>query len=110
MPKNIETTQGFEAVLQQTDTIVAVDFWAPWCGPCRAFGPILDSAAQQVGDRAEFLKVNVDDHREIAQKYGISSIPTVLYFRNGVEVHRASGVETAAAIVSNIEKLSPQQV
>ncbi|MGZ0654724.1 thioredoxin [Coraliomargarita sp. W4R53] len=109
MPRNIKDTQEFEAVLKQTDTIVAVDFWAPWCGPCQAFGPILDLASEQVGDQAEFIKLNVDELRDVAQKYGISSIPTVLYFRNGVEVHRATGIETTETIVSNIQEISLQK-
>jgi thioredoxin 1 len=108
MPRDIENTQEFDSVIKQADTLIVVDFWAPWCGPCRAFGPILEQAAQELGDQAEFVKLNVDEQRKLAQQYGISSIPTVIYFRNGVEVHRATGVEPVETIVSNIQKLSFQ--
>ena len=106
MAKNIESTEAFETLVNQSDSVVAVDFWAPWCGPCRSFAPIFDEASATVGDAAEFVKVNVDDHREIAQKHGISSIPTVLYFKNGKVADRVSGVEPADKVVERVRKLA----
>ena len=110
MAKNIGSTQAFEDLVNQPGSVVAVDFWAPWCGPCRNFAPIFDEASTTVGDAAEFVKVNVDDHREIAQKYSISSIPTVLYFKDGKAVDRVSGIEPADKVVERVRKLASELV
>ena len=110
MAKNIGSTQAFETLINQPDSVVAVDFWAPWCGPCRNFAPIFDEASETIGDSAEFVKVNVDDHKEIAQQYSIQSIPTVLYFKNGEVADRVSGVEPADKVVERVRKLSGEPV
>ena len=110
MAKNIESTQAFETVVNQPGSVAVVDFWAPWCGPCRNFAPIFDEASTTVGDAAEFVKVNVDDHREIAQQYSISSIPTVLYFKNGEVVDRVSGIESADKVVERVRNLASELV
>jgi thioredoxin 1 len=110
MPKNIENIQEFNTLINQTDTVVAVDFWAPWCGPCKALAPILDQAAAAIGSSGEIAKVNVDDLSDIARNYGVSSIPTVIYFRNGKEVHRATGIEPEETIVSHFKRLAQQPV
>jgi thioredoxin 1 len=106
MAKNIGSTQAFKTLINQPDSVVAVDFWAPWCGPCRNFAPIFDEASEKVGDAAEFVKVNVDDLQEIAQQYGIQSIPTVLYFKNGKVAESVSGVEPLDKVVERVRKLS----
>ena len=110
MAKNIGSTQAFETLINQPDSVVAVDFWAPWCGPCRNFAPVFDEASETIGDAAEFVKVNVDDHQEIAQKHSIQSIPTVLYFKDGKIVDRVSGVEPANKVVERVRKLSSEPV
>ena len=110
MAKNIESVQAFEQLIQESEVPVAVDFWAPWCGPCQAFGPVLEDAASRVGDRAEIVKVNVDSLPEVAKTYGITSIPTVIYFGGGRELDRATGIETAEAIVSRLEHIAPAGV
>ena len=110
MAKNIGSTQAFETLINQPDSVVAVDFWAPWCGPCRNFAPIFDEASEKVGDAAEFVKVNVDDHQEIARQYGIQSIPTVLYFKDGEVADKVSGVEPAGKVIERISKLSGKPV
>lgn len=106
MAKNIGSTQAFETLINQPGAVVAVDFWAPWCGPCRNFAPIFDEASDTIGDAAEFVKVNVDDHQEIAQQHGIQSIPTVLYFKDGKVADRVSGVEPADKVVERVRKLT----
>ena len=74
---------NFAAVVLQESKPVLVDFWAPWCGPCRAIGPILEELAREYGDRVNVVKVNVDDNPETAGQYGVRSIPTLLMIKDG---------------------------
>ena len=104
MPTNIGSTQAFEALIQQSDKVIAVDFWAPWCGPCKALAPILEQASAAIGSKGDIAKVNIDDFSDIAKEYGISSIPTIIYFRDGKEVHRATGIEPEATIISHFDR------
>ena len=62
---------------------VLVDFWAPWCGPCRIATPIIERVSQRAGEKAKIYKINVDDNQELAKRYGITGIPTVMIFKNG---------------------------
>ncbi|WMJ80386.1 thioredoxin [Clostridium sp. MB40-C1] len=68
-----------------------VDFWAPWCGPCRMLGPVMDEVAEEMGNKAKFFKMNVDENTAIAQKYKISSIPCVMIFKDGEVVETMVG-------------------
>jgi thioredoxin 1 len=77
------TDASFEQDVVQSDRPVVVDFWAPWCGPCRVVSPILDDLATQHGDRIEFVKLNVDDNPATASRYNVLSIPTVILFEGG---------------------------
>jgi thioredoxin 1 len=77
------TDATFESEVLQSDRPVVVDFWAPWCGPCRVVSPILDDLAGQHGDRVVFMKLNVDDNPATASRYNVLSIPTVILFENG---------------------------
>ena len=77
------TDDTFQTEVLDSDQPVVVDFWAPWCGPCRAIAPILDQMATEHGERVKFVKLNVDDNPETASRYSVLSIPTVMLFENG---------------------------
>ena len=90
----------FDAFVRQTSLPVLVDFWAPWCGPCRTMAPQFEQAARQLKGRAVLVKVNSDESPRVAARFGIRSIPTLVRLDGGVERHRQSGAVPAAQIVA----------
>jgi len=87
-----------DVVEQSASQAVLVDFWAPWCGPCRMLGPVLEDLEKQAGGKWKLVKINVDDHPELAQTYGIRSIPAVKIFKAGKVVEEFVGVLPADRI------------
>jgi len=96
------TTPAFPALAAQPRPVI-IDFWAPWCGPCRTQGPILDTVAAQMGDRAVVTKVNVDEEGALAAQFGVQAIPTLVILKQGKLVQRFVGVQSAQALVAALE-------
>lgn len=91
------TSENFSETIESGT--VLVDFWAPWCGPCKMQGPILDKVAEQIGDKAVIAKVNVDENAPLAAQYGVRSIPTLVLFKNGEKVQDFIGVQQENTLV-----------
>lgn len=85
--------------------VTLVDFYADWCGPCRMLLPVIDEIENSIGDDVKILKVNIDDFSELAAKYNISTIPALVYFKNGEEVDRTIGFQPKDSIVEKINNL-----
>jgi len=94
-------TGDFDAAIQHGVTLV--DFWAPWCGPCRMQAPVLDQVAERMGSRARIAKVNVDHAPDLAGRFQITGIPTLLLFKNGQVARQFVGVQSASTLVSALE-------
>ena len=92
------TDQTFEELVLKNEKPVVVDFWAPWCGPCKAMAPAFEQAARRLEEHVKFAKVNTDEEQAIGARFGIRSIPTMLLFRGGREVARQSGAMMAGDI------------
>nr|WP_295079053.1 thioredoxin TrxC [uncultured Roseateles sp.] len=90
---------NFDRVVAGSELPVLVDFWAPWCGPCRSMAPQFEQAARQLKGQALFVKVNSDEAQRLSQRYAIRSIPTLIQLRSGQEVQRISGALQAAQII-----------
>ncbi|NLT20773.1 MAG: thioredoxin [Syntrophomonadaceae bacterium] len=87
------TENNFEQEVIKSELPVLVDFWAPWCGPCKMLGPIVDSLATDNSGKLNVGKVNVDDNKPLAVKYGIRGVPTLIFFKGGQEVKRIVGAQ-----------------
>ena len=93
---------GFDAAIAGGVTLV--DFWAPWCGPCRLQGPILEQVAEALAGKAKVAKVDVDAHSELASRFDISGIPAFLVFKDGVEAARLDGLQQKDALLAAVER------
>jgi thioredoxin 1 len=104
MGKYIELTKdNFDATVAEGVTVV--DFWAPWCGPCRMIAPVIEELAEDFEGRAKICKVNTDEEQEIAVKFGIRSIPTILFFKDGNIVDQMVGAAGKDVFTQKIEAL-----
>ena len=96
---------NFESEVLQSVKPVLVDFWAPWCGPCRAIAPIVEELAKDFGDKVKFTKCNVDENPTTPTKYGIKSIPTLIFFKNGEVQDKVIGIVAKSKLEEMISQV-----
>lgn len=95
----------FDSTISGASVPVVVDFWAPWCGPCRTIGPILEQLAEEMGDQVQVTKVNVDENQGIAQRFNVRAIPTILFFKDGELKDQVVGLVQKDALKTKISGL-----
>lgn len=103
MPQTLPT--DFDELIQTHDKPILIDFWADWCMPCKALTPVLEELAIQWKDRATIIKINTEEKPEIAQRFGITAMPTLVLLKNGQEAHRVRGALPLPALKSAFEPL-----
>ena len=101
------TDNDFESEVINSDIPVMVDFWAPWCGPCRMVGPVVEELAGEYEGQVKFVKVNTDDNVGTATRYGIRSIPALLIFKNGENVDQVIGFRPKSDLKKTLDKALP---
>ena len=97
------TDQNFQEKVVESSGIVLVDFWAPWCAPCRMLGPLLEKLGQELKGRAQIAKLNVDENPQTASQFGIMSIPNLILFKDGQKVEQLIGLQTKETIKEKIK-------
>lgn len=95
--------QSFNAEVEGTGTVL-VDFWAPWCGPCKMIAPVLEELDQEIGDQVKIVKLNVDDNPETASRFGVMSIPTLILFKDGEPVDKVVGFTSKDGLKTVVER------
>jgi thioredoxin 1 len=98
------TDSTFKEEVLDSEVPVLVDFWAPWCGPCRMVGPVVDEIAEQYGEKLKVVKMNTDENPGIASQYGIRSIPTLMIFKGGEKVDMVVGAVPKTTLANTLEK------
>ena len=101
----IGTEANFSELVEASEVPVLVDFWAPWCGPCRLVAPILDEVADEYAGRAKIVKINVDENTKMAAQYGVRGIPTLLFFRGGELLETVVGAQSEFDLRALLGKL-----
>lgn len=96
---------NFKQEIEEYKGVAMVDFWAPWCGPCQTSGPIVEAISDELKEKAKIAKVNVDDNQEISSRFGVMSIPTFIFFKDGKEVDRKIGLQSQEGLKTVIEGL-----
>ncbi len=104
MAKEI-SEKDFNQLVVESKGVVLVDFWADWCGPCQAMIPILESASKKLEGKAQVFKLNVDQNQEIASRFGVMSIPTLIFFTDGKEIDRKIGLQSEEGLIGTVESL-----
>lgn len=97
------TADSLDGIISSSKPVL-VDFWAPWCGPCRALAPVVEQVADELADKISVAKCNVDENQDIAMEYGVMSIPTLIIFRNGEEIARSVGSMPKAKLIEEVER------
>lgn len=98
------TDANFNELVEKSDKIVLVDFWAEWCGPCRMVGPVVEELAKEYEGKAVIGKVNVDNNPEVSMKFGIRNIPAILFFKNGEIVDKQIGAVPKSVLAEKLNK------
>lgn len=99
------TEQNFDEIIQESKVPVLIDFWAEWCGPCKMLTPVIEELAAEYGGTVKIAKVNVDQQPNLAARYGIRSIPTIIIFRGGEIVEQLVGMQAKEALKAKLDSL-----